>query len=160
MESRKEEREIYQFFKWSVMLKGAISLAEVIAGCVVFFIPPTVIVMFGTFFLQFIPIPALQNALMGEVSAYTTGAVTFLALYLLSRGLINVGMIWGLLHNKMWSYPLSLGILSLFVLYQLVQIVKDSSVIIVGITIFDLIVMYFIYREWRIVLRHQGTNIA
>ena len=150
-----EETIIYDGFLISVLLKGAISLAEVIVGVVIFFIPPASIVAVAIFFLNYIPSGALQSTLMLEVAKYTTGAVMFVALYLLSRGLIKVVLIWALLANKLWAYPFSLIVLALFVVYQLYQISTEHSLIIIGITLFDLVVMFFIYREWRIVTAHQ-----
>ncbi len=158
IETPQEEHVVYEFFLWSVLLKGAISLAEIVVGIAVFFVPPAFIVSLGMFVLNYVPIPALQHALIEEIAQYTTGAVTFVALYLLSRGLIKAGLIWGLLKNKVWAYPWSLVILGVFLLYQTYQIITDRSLLIIGITLFDIVVMYFIWREWRIVLRHRAAN--
>lgn len=155
MESKLEETIIYDGFLVSVLLKGAISLAEVIVGVAVFFIPPTIIVSTALTVLAYVPVASLQSTLMVEVAKYTSGAVTFVALYLLSRGLIKVGLIWALLRNKLWAYPSSLLVLALFMVYQIYQIMTDHSLIVVAITLFDLVVMFFIYREWKIVASHQ-----
>lgn len=149
---------VYEFFLWSVLVKGAISLAEVIGGIVVLFIPPTTIVQAALFVLNYLPLSHLQNALMQEVATYTSGAVLFVALYLLSRGLIKVFLIWSLLKNRLWAYPASLVVLGLFLIYQMYQIATLHSLIVTGITLFDIVVMYFIYREWRIVTRHRQTT--
>lgn len=155
VETPQEEHVVYEFFLWSVLAKGAISLAEVAAGAAVLFIPPSRIVALGTFFLNYLPISSLQGALMQEIAKYTTGAVLFVALYLLSRGLIKAFLIAALLKNLLWAYPASLVVLAAFVLYQLYQIWSDHSLIVLAITLFDLVVMYFIWREWRIVVRHR-----
>ena len=157
IETPQEEHVVYEFFLWSVLLKGAISVAEVVVGIALFFIPPQTIVSLAIWLLNYIPVASLQQALMTEVAHYTTGAVTFVALYLLSRGLIKAVLIGALLRNILWAYPASLGVLTLFLVYQAYQIITDHSILIIGITIFDLVVMYFIYREWHIVKRHQGT---
>jgi uncharacterized membrane protein len=153
-----EERTVYQFFFWSVVLKGAISLFEIGAGLALFFIPPAFIVATAVLVLNHLPIASLQNALMQEVARYTAGTVTFVALYLISRGLIKAVLVFALLKNKIWAYPSSLIVLAGFVVYQVYQIVKDHSLIIVAITLFDLVVMYFIWREWRIVKKHLGVQ--
>lgn len=157
-EEIRDERTVYQFFFWSVLLKGMISVAEILAGIAIFFIPPSFVVEAATLVLNHLPIASLQNALLQEVAKYTTGAVTFVALYLLSRGLIKAVLIGALLKNKLWAYPWSLIVLALFVLYQTYQILLDHSLLVVAITVFDLVVMYFIYREWRIVKEHKGTQ--
>ena len=154
-----EEKLVYEFFLWSILLKGAISLAEIVVGVAVLFIPPMSIVGLATLLLNYIPFSHLQNALMLEVAKYTSGTVTFIAFYLLSRGLIKAGLIWGLLKNKHWAYPWSLGVLALFMLYQSYQILTTHSLLVIGITLFDVIVMYFIYREWKIVTRKNSISV-
>ncbi len=153
IDTTQEENTVYTFFLWSVLLKGFISVVEVVGGCALFFIPSETIVQAALFVLNHLPIASLQNTLMQEVAKYTSSTVTFVALYLVSRGLIKAVLIFALLKNKLWAYPSSLVVLAAFVLYQAYQIVKDHSFIIISITLFDLVVMYFIYREWRIVRR-------
>ena len=159
IETAAEEHVVYEFFLWSVLAKGAISLAEVAAGAAVLFIPPSRIVALGTFLLNYLPISSVQSALMTEIAKYTTGAVLFVALYLLSRGLIKAVLIGALLKNLLWAYPASLVVLAGFVCYQLYQIVTSHSIIVLAINLFDLVVMYFIWREWRIVVRHLRIRV-
>lgn len=158
MNAPREEHVVYEFFLWSVLAKGLISLIEVITGIAIFFIPPSRIVLLGVFLLNYLPFHTVQGLLMQEIAKYTAGTVTFVALYLLSRGLIKVFLIWSLIKNQLWAYPASLVVLGGFVLYQGYQIAVDRSLIVLGITLFDLVVMYFIWREWRIVKAHQGAR--
>lgn len=160
VETPKEEHAVYEFFFWSVLLKGFISLIEVVSGIAIFFIPPSRIVLLGVFLLNYLPVRTIQGILLSEIAKYTTGAVTFVALYLLSRGLIKVFLIWSLIKNQRWAYPASLVVLGGFVLYQGYQIYADRSLIVGAVTAFDLVVMYFIWREWRIVTRHHGARPA
>ena len=155
IENAQEEHVVYEFFLWSVLLKGAISVAEIIGGIALFFIPADFIVQGALLVLNNIPSGSLQNSLMSEVAKYTTGAVTFVALYLISRGLIKAVLIFALLKNKLWAYPSSLFVLTAFVVYQVYQVLHDHSLLLVAVTLFDLVVMYFIYREWRIVKRRS-----
>ncbi len=127
-----EERQIGQYFKISVLLKGAISLAEMIAGVTLLFIPLS-------FFLNLLPID-----LHIEVGGI------FIAAYIFSRGFIKVLLIWAMLKNQLWAYPSSLVVLGLFVLYQLYEIVHTHSVALIALTIFDLVVMYFIWKEYEV----------
>ncbi len=156
MDTKQEEILIYDGFLISVLLKGIISVGEVLGGIALFFIPPAFIVGIATIVLNHLPLPSLQGILLTEVAKYTTGTVVFVALYLLSRGLIKVVLIGALLKNMLWAYPASLVVLAGFVLYQLYQIFSAHSLLLVAVTLFDLIVMYFIWREWKIVERHQG----
>ena len=84
-----------------------------------------------------------------------TASGTLIGFYLLTRGLIKVGLIAALLKNQLWAYPASLVVLGLFILYQTYEILLHHSLIIVAITIFDLIVVYLIWREWGILREHM-----
>lgn len=154
METPAEERNIYELFRISVLLKGLISVVEVVAGALILFIPPAIFIALSTWFIGFIPGGFLSEHIMAEVLKYTSGTAVFLSLYLLSRGLIKSFLIWALLKNKLWAYPASLVVLSLFLIYQVYQIATQHSVLVVGITLFDIVVMYFIWREYKIVQAH------
>lgn len=160
VETQGEEHVVYAFFFWSVLLKLLISVIEVVSGISALFIPPLAVVQVATMILNHLPIPQLQNVLLQEVAAYTGGTVAFVAFYLLSRGLIKVFLLVGVLKNLLWTYPASLAVLGGLVLYQCYQLYTSGSLIITFITLFDLVVMYFVYREWRIVLRHNGVRSA
>lgn len=157
VETPTEEHVVHEFFLVSVIVKGLISLAEVIVGIAVLLIPPQTIITLTLTLLNYLPIASVQAKLIAEVSKYTSGTAIFVSLYLLSRGLVKVGLVWGLLKGKLVAYPLSLGVLALLVLYQTYQIITPPfSLIVFSITLFDLVVMYFVYREWKIVLRHRA----
>lgn len=155
------ETHIYQGFWISVILKGLISLLEMLAGFLVLAIPDTVVV--GA--TQYIVTSGLLGSASGFLATLLIHAVQslenaelFVAFYLFSRGLIKVLLVIALLRNKLWAYPASLVVLALFVVYQVYQIITIHSLIVSAITIFDLVVMYFIWREYQIVKKHHGIR--
>jgi uncharacterized membrane protein len=158
VETQQEEHIVYEFFLWSVLLKLAISLIEVVSGIALFFIAPERIVLLGMFLLNHLPIAALQRVLLGELSHYTEGTVTFVALYLLSRGFVKLVLLGAVLKKQLIAYPASLLVLGAFLVYQLYQIATSGSLIVTAITLFDIVVMYFIYREWRILARQLHSS--
>ena len=159
VETPKEEHVVHEFFLVSVILKGLISLAEVAVGIAIFLIPPQTIISLTLTLLNYVPIAPVQAKLIAEISRYTSSTALFVSLYLLSRGVVKTALIWGLLKGKLLAYPLSLIVLLLLVSYQIYQLVSSPfSLIVFLITVFDFIVMYFIYREWRIVERHQKVR--
>jgi uncharacterized membrane protein len=157
--SANKEKEIYQWFWISVVLKGLISAAEVVAGVAALVIPSSVVINTALAIVHsgiagpssgFIARHILTNAL-----TFTADTQAFIAFYLLSRGLIKVFLVVALLKKQLWAYPLSLVVLFLFVMYQMYQIVLTHSLIVIAITLFDLVVMYFIYREYKIIRDQQ-----
>lgn len=157
IETPQEEHVVHEFFLASILLKGLISLAEIIVGTAVLFVPHTALIAFLLPFIAYVPSMHIQSLLLNEIARYTAGGTLFIALYFLPRGLIKIGLIIGLLKKKFIAYPLSLLFLGALVLYQCYQIIiPPHSLIISAITVFDLIVMYFIYREWKIAERHHA----
>ncbi len=162
-ESLETEHAVYELFKWSVILKGLISLAEVLAALVLILVPERHIVALvqaaAAWLSAHLGAAPLAGHVIAELTAFSGGAVLFVAFFLFSRGLIKCFLIWALLRNILWAYPASLAVMGALVLYQLYEIFLTGSVFIIGITAFDLVVIYFIWREWRIVLRHSRERL-
>ena len=153
-----QEKRITEYFRIGIFIKGALSLIEIIAGTLALFVPVSSVTNFVIALAQgelieepgdFIATHSLQLAQQFSI----TGG-TFIAIYLLSRGLIKLALIFALLKNQLWAYPASLVVLGLFVLYQLYQIMITGSVLLAALTIFDLIVIWFIWKEYEVVRSH------
>jgi uncharacterized membrane protein len=151
----KKDQEVYLLFKWSILLKGVISFAEIVVGVVVLFIPASFFTTFADTLtrgeLTEEPTSFVANHILSSGHSLTAIGGAFIAIYLISRGAIKLGLIISLLKNKLWAYPWSLAVLSFFVVYQLYEITKTQSLAIIAITVFDFIVMYFIWKEYSIV---------
>jgi uncharacterized membrane protein len=157
-----EEKQIRTYFLVSIFLKGAISFVECVAGVAAFFVPlpeffHTVLAIVASILgpsLGALVIPHLAKI----VQDITSMSVGFIGLYLLSRGLIKLVLIIAMLKNELRAYPLSLLVIGGFVLYQCYQIATHGSLGVVVLTVFDLIVMYFIWREYKILCRHPLSH--
>lgn len=151
------EKRTYWFFRISVLTKGVISLIETISGVLVLTIPT---VLLG------IVISMSQDELMEEpgdliathslqlAQQFSVTSTAVIGVYLLTRGLIKLGLVAALLKNQLWAYPASLTIFSLFILYQLYEIAIGHSALIVAITLVDIVVVYMIWSEYAIVKKH------
>jgi uncharacterized membrane protein len=161
MESPQEEKTIYELFRISIVLKGLISIAEVIVGALILFTPSAWIVALAARLAAGAALQgggAILSRIALELSTFTAATATFLGLYLLSRGLIKTVLITGLFKNQLWAFPASIGVLGLFLIYQFYQIITVPSIFVVGLTIFDLVVLYLIWREYRILRTHLALN--
>lgn len=158
----REEQNTYRYFLLSIGLKGVISAAEIVAGILVLIIPPHtmhwLIALFTTGPMSFAT-PESIAVYLDHAVLLVTGATIFVSAYLLSRGIIKLFLIVALIKNKLWAYPISLVVLGLFMLYQCYQIVTTHSIEIILITLFDLVVVYFIWKEYQIVRHHHGRRI-
>ena len=72
----------------------------------------------------------------------------FGAMYLLTHGLVKVVLVVALLLNKLWAYPWMIGVLLLFIGYQLYRIVLQPSAGLVALTVFDGLIVVLTWREY------------
>lgn len=155
-----KQKQIREYFRIGVFLKGAVSLIEIIGGALALFFPVSSVTNFVVGLAQGElaeePGDFIATHLITLAHQFSFASSTFIAIYLLSRGLIKLGLVVALLKNKLWAYPSSLVVLGLFVVYQLYQIATTFSMLLVALTVFDLIVMWFIWREYEVV-RTQKT---
>ena len=59
-------------------------------------------------------------------------------------------LVVGLLRNKLWAYPWSLVALALFIAYQVYRFTHPHGAGLVALTLFDLVMMWLIWHEWRV----------
>ncbi len=144
------------------MLKGVISLFEILVGVVVLFIPASFFTSFAEILTrgELIEEPGdfIANHFLSGAQSLTAIGGVFIAFYLISRGAIKLGLVIALLKNKLWAYPWSLFVLSCFVTYQLYEMTKTHSLAVITITVFDVIVMYLIGREYTIVKKRVQVS--
>jgi uncharacterized membrane protein len=142
-----------QIFKVGIILKGLDGLLEFIGGLLVLFISPARLRDFVAFIthreLVADPHDKVANLLLFATSYYPVNGRTFLIVYLWVHAAIKLVAVIGLLKNLMWAYPFSLVSLGLLTLYQLYTIIfVKPSIGMVALTIFDIFVLWLIWREY------------
>jgi uncharacterized membrane protein len=151
---RKEDR-IHRLFRISVVLKGANALLEIASGFLAFGIRPSVISDIALYLTQGElakhPNDVFAAHLLNWAQHYSIGSARFAALYLLTHGSVKLGLVIGLLKDQMWAYPTSLAVFGIFVLYQTYLFTLNHSLAMVLLTMFDLIVIWSISREYQII---------
>ena len=151
------EKNIYRLFEVSVVLKGANALVEIVLGALLlFFNVGDIVRAFAENALVEDPDNFLASHLYGYVSHFSAQAEFYSALYLLSHGVIKVFLVVGLLRRKLWAYPASLAVLSLFVAYQTIKFLGTHSIPLALLTVFDLGLMWLVYHEYRRMLKDGG----
>ncbi len=92
MKETREEKSVDQWFRISVIAKGALSALEILAGALVFLIPPRAVIGFLMTMSQNAlatdPDDFIATHSMSLLSHVPVASQTFIALYLISRGLI------------------------------------------------------------------------
>ena len=77
------------------------------------------------------------------------GSRVFVVIYLISHGLIKLGLIWAMLRQKMWAYPWSIVVISGFIAYQLYRFAKTHSMALIVLSVLDAVVVFLIWHEYR-----------
>jgi uncharacterized membrane protein len=151
------ERRIYQIFEISIILKGLHGLIECAGGIMLIVVSTSAIsrlvVLLTQGELDEDPHDFLATRLMLWAAGFSTGAKTFYAAYLLGHGLIKVVLVTALLRGMLWAYPASLVALGLFMIYQTYRFVETHGLFMLGLTIFDLLMMWLIWHEYQVIKR-------
>ncbi len=153
-----QERRIHQLFEVSILLKGAHAVIECVGGVALALTANGKIVGLVARFTQdelhedradFV-----ASHLLAWAQAMSVQTQHFYAFYLLSHGVVKLALVVGLLMRKLWAYPASLAVMTLFIAYQLYRYSYTHSPGLIVLTVFDLFVMVLIWHEYRL-LRHH-----
>ena len=140
-------------FEGGIIIKGVTGLVEFLSGLLLFFVSPATMYQFITFLTQRElledPHDKIANFLVHSTQHIGTGSKTFLIVYLWIHAIIKLIAVIGILKNQLWAYPFSLITLGLLMLYQLYTIFfVKASVGIILLTIFDMFILWLIWREY------------
>src|SRR5581483_7682416 len=78
-----------------------------------------------------------------------TNSHFFAAAFLLTHGLVKVVLVTCLLLNKLWAYPWALGVLSLFLVYQIYLLITKPTFSMAFLSVLDAVIIWLIWREWQ-----------
>lgn len=156
----KAEKGIHDVFIISIIGKGVFALLEIVVGGILLFTNSIT-----DFILQLVNNEIIEDP--GDFFANwvqpllhpTPEAQVFGGLYLLSHGIVKIFLVAGLLRKKLWSYPASIGVFTLFIIYQLFRyFFRTHSVWLLVITIADIAVIWLIYHEYREALKRDTIS--
>jgi uncharacterized membrane protein len=139
-------------FAIGIIAKGLNGVAELVGGVLLLFVTPARIQNLAGLVTQgelsedphdFIAIHLLHTA-----DGLTGDAVLFGAIYLLIHGLVKIVLVIAILLNKLWAYPWMIGVLLLFIGYQLYRIVLQPTAGLIALTVFDVAIVALTWREY------------
>ncbi|MDD2807910.1 MAG: DUF2127 domain-containing protein [Patescibacteria group bacterium] len=149
----KEEKIIAELFTVSVIIKGIDGVLEIIGGFIFYFLNPKIINQFIGWLtwheLSEDPSDILVNWLVKLANDISLGPHLFGTLYLISHGVIKIFLVVQLLRKKMWSYPLAIGFLFIFIAYQLYRISITPTAGMIALTVFDLLMAWLTWHEYN-----------
>ena len=95
------------------------------------------------------PRDLVANLIMYLDHTLSPGTKLFLVVYLLIHGLVKVFLVVNLRKETPWAFLTALIIFGLLLLYQICRLIFAFSPLLLGFTILDLIVMFFIWDEFQ-----------
>jgi uncharacterized membrane protein len=80
------------------------------------------------------------------------------AFYLLTHGVVKIVLVYGLLRERLWSYPVSFVVFSGYIIYQLYRFTFTHSLLLIVLSIFDAFILTLAVHEYRLVRRNLPTH--
>jgi len=154
-----DEKKIHLVFDVTLWLKGAFAFSEILAGLAAYFVPKEFLIdlVYWVTTDEFgeTKHDLVSNLLLQGVEHLSVGAKTFAAIYLLAHGVVKLWLIVGLLRQKLWYYPISLIVFTLFIVYQLYRYSFTQSIWLLFITAVDIVVIVLTWHEYRFLQRSR-----
>ena len=158
METAQREQGIHRLFLFVVLFKaldGVLELALAILLALSKLIWPYVMNLASN---EIIEDP--NDFLATHITALShpsQSSLLFAALYLSVHGLVKISLALGLWFNKIWAYPAAMGVISVFIVFQLLRVLQRGSMLLLALTLIDCVFVWLIYHEYRRALARSAT---
>ncbi len=148
-----KRRFLHSLFDILVVIKGIDGFLEIIGGFLLMRISTErlseMIIFLTQYELSNDPDDVIAHAVLGFASHLQIGTKVFSTIYLLGHGFLKVILVYNLLKERMWVFPVAIGVIEIFVLYQTYRFSVHQSIGIGIINIIDMLAIAFIWSEWR-----------
>ncbi len=142
-----------RLFEVGIILKGLDGLLETLGGLLLLAVTPATLTSWVTRLtrheLSEDPHDLIAGHLLGYAHGLTGTAVTLAALYLIAHGVVKIVLVAALLRNRLWAYPWMIAFLLLFIAYQLYRLLLHPTIGLSVLTLFDAVIVWLTWREWR-----------
>ena len=145
-------------FEIGIILKGIYALVEVAGGILLRIVKPATLdgwlQMLTDNELASDPHDILEQVVEWVTSHVNLSAQHFGALYLMAHGgakLVLVSLLWS---RRRWAYPLAVGVLLLFIVYQFARWTATHSAFLLVISGFDAVMI------WLTIVEYQNLRAA
>ena len=156
------ESSIHRMFEAGVILKGMHALLELVTGVAILAVSPVAV---SNFFLALAQLEHsrgwpdfITNFLVRLSEGILRGEQHFAGIYLLAHGLINAGLVIGLLADAVWSYPISLAAIALFMAYQVYRYAYTRGIGLLLLTLYDAAVWWLVWHEYGVVRQTRRSE--
>lgn len=159
-----KEKEFINLFKISIFLKGINAVAELLGGLTVFFVSKAFLV---TFILNLFqnelsddPRDFMALFIVNSAASLSVSSQYFFGIYLILHGLVKIFLIINLFGKKLWAYPATIIVFSIFIIYQIYEFYLTHSIWIIGFTLFDILIVLLAGHEYGVLRKRLKNKIA
>lgn len=93
------------------------------------------------------PSDILYSFISNILTSHPLYITYFLALYFIFWGVLDVLLSYSLLKHRLWAFPASFLLISLFVIYEGVRFTYTHSFILLGVILLDTFILWLIWKE-------------
>jgi len=140
-------------FVTSIIFKGLNGALEIAGGLMALFVSQGTVMSIVSLLVKNElledPSDIIANVLVHTVGTYTPTAQLFVALYLLTHGILKVFLVYNLFRHKTWAYPLAMAVFGIFALSQTIVYIKSPGAGLLFLTLLDVIIIALTYMEYR-----------
>ncbi len=140
-------------FLLGVLFKGLDGLVELVGGALLLFATPAKLQHAATSAtsgeLAEDPHDLIANLILHGVAHLQHGGIVFAAVYLLVHGVVKLAIVIALLVGSRRIYPWAMAALGAFLVFQVYELVTGPSIGVAILTVFDAVIIWLTWREWR-----------
>src|SRR6266566_5236441 len=115
--------KLHVAFEVGVILKGLNGLFELVGGVLLLVFPPSAIEKFIVGLtsneLSKDPHDVIASHLREAAHSLSANDQLFAAIYLLAHGIIKAVLVYALIRDKLWAFPIAIGVFTAFGVYQM-----------------------------------------
>ncbi len=152
-DKRRFTTALHATFEVGVILKGIDGLLEILGAALWLAVKPDqihrAVALLTQHELSEDPRDAVAMYLVRAADHLSIGSHLFASLYLLSHGVVKVGLVWALLKSKLWAYPAAILVFAGFGLYQMYRYASSHSLAMLILTVLDVVVIALTWAEYR-----------
>lgn len=158
------KRNVHVTFRIGIVLKALYDVGEVLSGIFLLFLTPErmskLITLISKNELSEDPKDFLMNYLVAFSHTFTHSMQHFTSFYLLSHGIVKILVLILLWKEKLWAYPLSVVIFSVFIILQMQRFTHTHSIALLFFTFIDIIMIILTILEYRNIKADKFNKVA
>ena len=148
-----KDRILDLVFLLGVLFKGLDGLVELVGGVLLLFVTPAKLQHVAhtatSGELAEDPHDLIANLIVHGAAHLQRGSLVFAAVYLLVHGVVKLAIVVALLVGSRRIYPWAMAALGAFLIFQVYELVTKPSIGVAVLTVFDAVIIWLTWREWR-----------